>query len=67
MIEFVNGVKRYEGEYRDSMTNDYCRERKGEEYDIDGEDMIMVFFGMEIDKNMENCMEIVKWYIMEYV
>ena len=66
MIEFVNGVKRYEGEYRDSMTDGYLREEKGEEYDIDGEDMIMVFFGMEIDKGMDNCMEIVKWYIMEY-
>ena len=66
MIEFVNGVKRYEGEYRDSMTDGYLREEKGEEYDIDGEDMIMVFFGMENNKGMENCMEIVKWYIMEY-
>ena len=66
MIEFVNGVKRYEGEYQDSMIDGYLREGEREEYDIDGQDVMMVFFGMEIDKNMENCMDIVKWYIMEY-
>ena len=40
MIEFVNGVKRYEGEYRDSIENDYCREGNGKEYDTDGKSLI---------------------------
>ena len=40
MIEFVNGVKRYEGEYRDSIKHNYPREGKGEEYDTDGETVI---------------------------
>ena len=40
MIEFVNGVKRYEGEYRDSIKYNYPREGKGEEYDIDGKSLI---------------------------
>ena len=40
MIEFVNGVKRYEGEFRDSMTDGYLREGNGEEYDIDGKSVI---------------------------
>ena len=30
MIEFVNGVKRYEGEYRDSIKHNYPREGKGD-------------------------------------
>ena len=40
MIEFVNGVKRYEGEYKDSIEHNYPREGKGEEYDTDGEGVI---------------------------
>ena len=40
MIEFVNGVKRYEGEYRDSMTDGYCREGEGKEYDMNGKSLI---------------------------
>ena len=40
MIEFVKGVKRYEGEYRDSIKHNYPREGKGEEYDTDGEGVI---------------------------
>ena len=34
MIEFVDGLKQYEGEYKDSIENDYCREGKGKEYDM---------------------------------
>ena len=37
MTEFVRGVKRYEGEYRDSIESGYPREGEGEEYDVDGE------------------------------
>ena len=46
MIEFVNGLKRYEWEYRDSIKQNYPREGEGEgeEYDIDGEDVMMVIF-----------------------
>ena len=40
MIEFVNGVKRYEGEYRDSIKHNYPREGKGKEYDTDGESLV---------------------------
>ena len=40
MIEFEDGVKRYEGEYRDSMTDGYCREGNGKEYDTDGKSLI---------------------------
>ena len=40
MIEFVNGVKRYEGEFRDSMKDGYLREGEGEEYDTDGKSVI---------------------------
>ena len=40
MIEFVNGVKRYEGEYRDSIKHNYPREGEGEEYDTDGKSVI---------------------------
>ena len=40
MIEFVNGVKRYEGEYRDSIKHNYPREGEGEEYDTDGKSLI---------------------------
>ena len=40
MIEFVNGVKRYEGEYRDSMTDGYCREGEGEEYGNNGKSVV---------------------------
>ena len=36
MIEFVNGVKRYEGEFRNSIKHNYPREGEGEEYDSDG-------------------------------
>ena len=39
MIEFVNGVKRYEGEYRDSIKHNYPREGKGEEYDVNGKSL----------------------------
>ena len=37
MTEFVKGVKRYEGEYRNSIESGYPREGGGEEYDVDGE------------------------------
>ena len=40
MIEFVNGVKRYEGEYRDSIKHNYPREGEGEEYDTDGKSLV---------------------------
>ena len=40
MIEFVNGVKRYEGEYRDSIKYNYPREGNGEEYDTDGKSLV---------------------------
>ena len=40
MMEFVNGVKRYEGEYRDSIKHNYPREGEGEEYDSDGKSLI---------------------------
>ena len=40
MIEFVNGVKRYEGEYRDSIKHNYPREGKGKEYGSDGKSLI---------------------------
>ena len=40
MTEFVNGVKRYEGGYRDSIKDGYPREGKGKEYDTDGERVI---------------------------
>ena len=40
MIEFVNGVKRYEGEYRDSIKYNYPREGEGKEYDTDGETVL---------------------------
>ena len=40
MIEFVNGVKRYEGEFRDSMKDGYCREGEGKEYDADGKSLV---------------------------
>ena len=39
MTEFVNGVKRYEGEYRDSIKHNYPREGKGEEYDVNGKSL----------------------------
>ena len=40
MIEFVKGVKRYEGEYRDSIKYNYPREGKGEEYGTDGKSLV---------------------------
>ena len=40
-------MKRYEGEYRDSMTDDYLREGKGEEYDIDGKSVIYYWMLLE--------------------
>ena len=40
MTEFVNGVKRYEGGFRNSIEWDYEREGKGKEYDVDGEIVI---------------------------
>ena len=40
MIEFVNGVKRYEGEYRDSIKHNYPREGNGKEYDVNGKNVI---------------------------
>ena len=40
MIEYVNGMKRYEGEYRDSMKRNYPREGNGEVYDTYGEGVI---------------------------
>ena len=40
MIEFVNGVKRYEGEYRDSIKHNYPREGNGKEYDTDGKSLV---------------------------
>ena len=40
MIEFVNGVKRYEGEYQDSIKHNYPREGKGEEYGTDGKSLV---------------------------
>ena len=40
MIEFVNGLKQYEGEYKDSIENDYCREGKGKEYDMNNGSLI---------------------------
>ena len=40
MIEFVNGVKRYEGEYLDSIRYNYPQEGEGEEYDADGSRLI---------------------------
>ena len=40
MIEFVKGVKRYEGEYRDSIKYNYPREGNGEEYDTDGKSLV---------------------------
>ena len=40
MIELVNGVKRYEGGYRDSMKDGYPRERIGEEYGSDGRSVV---------------------------
>ena len=40
MIEFVNGVKRYEGEFRDSIKHNYPREGEGEEYDTDGKSLV---------------------------
>ena len=39
MIEFVNGVKRYEGEYRDSIKHNYPREGEGKEYDVNGKSL----------------------------
>ena len=39
MIEFVNGVKRYEGEYRDSIKYNYPREGEGKEYDVNGKSL----------------------------
>ena len=38
--EFVNGVKRYEGKYRDSIKYNYPREGEGEEYDTDGKSLV---------------------------
>ena len=40
MTEFVNGVKRYEGEYKDSIKHNYPREGKGKEYGTDGKSLI---------------------------
>ena len=40
MIEFVNGVKRYEGDYQDSIKHNYPREGKGEEYGTDGKSLV---------------------------
>ena len=40
MIEFVNGVKRYEGGFRNLIEWDYEREGKGKEYDVDGESVV---------------------------
>ena len=40
MIEFVNGVKRYEGEFRDSIKHNYPREGNGKEYDVNGKNVI---------------------------
>ena len=40
MTEFVNGVKRYEGEFRDSIKHNYPREGEGEEYDTDGKSLV---------------------------
>ena len=40
MIEFENGVKRYEGEYRDSIKHNYPREGEGEEYDENGKSLV---------------------------
>ena len=40
MIEFVHGVKRYEGEYRDSIKYNYPSEGNGKEYDTDGRSLI---------------------------
>ena len=39
MIEFVNGVKRYEGEYKDSIKYNYPREGEGKEYDVNGKSL----------------------------
>ena len=36
MTEYINGKKRYEGEYNDSIESNYQREGEGEEYDNDG-------------------------------
>ena len=40
MIEFEDGLKQYEGEYRDSVKDGYLREGNGKEYDVNGEKVI---------------------------
>ena len=40
MIEYEKGVKRYEGEFRNSIKHNYPREGRGEEYDPDGKSLI---------------------------
>ena len=40
MMEFVNGIKQYEGGFRDSVTANYPREGQGEEYGADGKSLI---------------------------
>ena len=40
MTEVVNGVKRYEGGYRDSIKHNYPREGEGEEYGSDGKSVV---------------------------
>ena len=40
MMEFVNGIKQYEGGFRDSVTANYPREGQGEEYGADGMSLI---------------------------
>ena len=40
MTEFVNGVRQYEGEYKDSFEDNFPREGKGKEYDINNQSLV---------------------------
>lgn len=67
MIEFGNGLKRYEWKYRDSMKDGYLREGNGKEYDVDVEDVIYEDHFLNGERQGQGKLyRTSEWYMMEY-